>query len=266
MSAGAEQTALWMRLARAWSPPLDSNNRRAWARLAASWSSPRRRRAPSPGAAYDSAHEQTTWMRLARTWSPPRRRAISGFGFAYDSVDGRADGATRRLRLGQFIRLLSSPHDGEVLAAVRALDRELSNCGEGEWPMVRDLVRVLNHPNGGGVVIAAREMGCVLADGGEDFHDLAERLGRQPGKPPPPPPAPPAPAGASWREVARWSHADADDDLNWDERARKFVRAMSMKADEPAELTEKQERWLRGIYAALRRRRRRARQREAEMT
>ena len=79
--------------------------------------------------------------------------------------------ADRLPRVGQLLRLLSSDRDGEALAAVRALARELKSANA-------------------------------------DFHDLADRLAE--GPTPAARASSRAPANDDWRGAARWcaSHGD----------------------------------------------------------
>lgn len=122
-----------------------------------------------------------------------------------------------RPRLGQFVRLLASDRDGEVVAAARAIGRMLKGAGV-------------------------------------DFHDLAATVETEPAervvvqwRDRPVPTASTEPK--SWPELARWIRDNDKGRLAVHERD--FVRDMASRLVLNGQPSEKQAAWLRRLYAKL---------------
>ena len=116
-------------------------------------------------------------------------------------------------RLTKLIPLLSSDHDGEVVATVRAINRTLKGVGM-------------------------------------DFHNLVEALGvHKPAYAPSPPskkePAP-APQPISLRDVAIWLRTHAAHRMNYKEQ--KFVMDMASRLSAGRQASTKQANWLRSLH------------------
>ena len=135
-------------------------------------------------------------------------------------------------KLGKLIRLLSSDKDGEVLAAARAIGRTLN----GEKLTIHDLAERLA---AGGAKFTESDAEEIYrrgkADGRREAdHDTGFRSVDEP----------------TWNEIARACEA-ASGKLN--ERERKFVSDMVARTVRGGDPTEKQAKWLRDIYARVRR-------------
>jgi hypothetical protein len=135
-------------------------------------------------------------------------------------------------RLGNFIRLLSSDRDGEVVAAARALIRTLHSAGADIHVLAERIEKPgLTQAEMQKIFDAGYHVGLRVAEakfhGDDDFRDID-------GIPP-------------WDKVARWCQHHSDR-LRANER--KFVNDMAARAVWRA-LTPKQEKWLRSIFLKL---------------
>ncbi|WP_262299709.1 hypothetical protein [Microvirga sesbaniae] len=112
-------------------------------------------------------------------------------------------------KLSRLIPMLATDHDGEVIAAVRAIDRTLKSAGM-------------------------------------DFHNLVEALCyRQPSSIPVSAAAP-EPHPRSLLDIANWCRTHAAGRLTSTER--KFVCDMVERLSQGRQISQKQENWLRNIY------------------
>jgi hypothetical protein len=125
-----------------------------------------------------------------------------------------------RQKLGRLIRLLGSEHDGEALAACRALGRTLKSAGADLHALAADV---------------------------EAPAKVVERLvwRDRPAHPPHKVETP-----TSWAELAAWMHDRRDQLTN--EREREFVDDMVARLFGGGDPTERQAAWMRTIYAKLR--------------
>jgi hypothetical protein len=135
-------------------------------------------------------------------------------------------------KLGKLIRLLSSDKDGEVLAAARAIGRTLNS----EKLTIHDLAEGVT---GGGTKFTESDAAEIYRRGREDGRREADHDGGFHSVDEP-----------TWNEIARECEA-ASGRLN--EREREFVSDMVRWTVRNGEPTEKQAKWLRSIYARVRR-------------
>jgi hypothetical protein len=116
-------------------------------------------------------------------------------------------------RLTKLIPLLSSNHDGEVIATVRAIGRTLQGAGM-------------------------------------DFHNLVEALSELKPAYAPPPPAKkepePTPQPTSLRDIALWLRAHAAHRMNYKEQM--FVMDMATRLGMGLQASTKQANWLRSLH------------------
>src|SRR4051812_29519552 len=117
-------------------------------------------------------------------------------------------------------------------------------------PRLARLIPRLASDQDGEVVATARAIARTLKAAGRDFHDLADAIGREPE------PrvicierAPDEPL--TWRELAAW--CAAHDAGRLDAKERRFVHDMRDRLVLGGCPTEKQAKWLRSLYARLRR-------------
>jgi hypothetical protein len=140
---------------------------------------------------------------------------------------GNMTKSTQGEMLGKLIRLLSSDRDGEVLATVHALRRTLRGAG-GDF---HTLAETIEKPNG----MTESQLRKVYDDGFEagqrakvssGFHGMDKV--------------------PSWHEIA--CHC-RDQRKARDEREQKFVDDVCRRTVHGGTLSEKQQSWLRKIYA-----------------
>jgi hypothetical protein len=115
-------------------------------------------------------------------------------------------------KLSKLIPMLATEHDGEVVAAVRAISRTLKGAGM-------------------------------------DFHALVEALCEPKHGTYVPPPPPPEKQPETWCEIAIWCRNHDGGDLSYKER--KFVLDMIRRTATGYEPTEKQATWLRALRVKL---------------
>ncbi|MFC4170486.1 hypothetical protein ACFOYU_00165 [Microvirga sp. GCM10011540] len=122
--------------------------------------------------------------------------------------------ATIAPKLSKLIPMLATDHDGEVVAAARAIDRTLKSAGL-------------------------------------DLHDLAQALAaRGPVAIPGDYAAPePAPQPSSLRDIASWLRTHATHRMNFKER--QFVADMASRLSTGRQASAKQEKWLQTLFYRL---------------
>jgi hypothetical protein len=146
-----------------------------------------------------------------------------------------ADLAPIAEKLRPLIRLLSSDHDGEVIAAARALTRTLKNAKLD----IHALAESVGQANG---KLSKAEMQKLYDAGFEAGRRAAEteavfrnvNMHEEP----------------SWHDIAV-ECARYPDELR-DERERDFVKAMVRRTVRGGKLSEAQAKWLRDVYARVR--------------
>jgi hypothetical protein len=131
---------------------------------------------------------------------------------------------TKEEKISMLIRLLSSEHDGEVLAAVHALRRTLQGAG-GNFNTLAEVIE----KSGGGISEAAmRKLYDAGFEAGQaaSFHTMD--------------------TVPSWHEIA--CHCRNQRKAR-DEHEQKFVEDMCRRTVHGGPLSERQASWLRKIYA-----------------
>jgi hypothetical protein len=136
---------------------------------------------------------------------------------------------TKEEKIGMLIRLLSSEHDGEVLATVQALRRALESTG-GDF---HTLAETIEKSNGSGIPEA--DMRKLYNTGFEAGQRSAETTGFHN-----------VDSAPSWHEIA--CHC-RDQRKARDEREQKLVEDVCRQTVHGGALSEKQQSWLRKIYA-----------------
>lgn len=132
-------------------------------------------------------------------------------------------------KVGKLLRLLSSPIDGEVLGATRALLRALASNGLDVHALAERVER-----NGFNKDEAQRFYQAGFRDGLAQGENRAATFSNMDGTP-------------TWHEMAVWCAQQAD---RLRERERKFVGDMAARRVW-CEPTEKQAKWLKSIYYRL---------------
>jgi hypothetical protein len=137
-------------------------------------------------------------------------------------------------KLGKLLRMLSSEHDGEVVAAARAIRRTL----ESERLDIHTLARAVESPtetfsedDAKKIYRRAFQAGRDAAEAERGFRSIDEF--DQP----------------TWHEIA---HECASHPEKLRAREHEFVDDMIRRTIHGGELTEKQEKWLRDIYVRIR--------------
>jgi hypothetical protein len=135
-------------------------------------------------------------------------------------------------RLGKLLRLLTSDRDGEVVSAARAIVRTLDGAGLDIHALAESLgINGKKFSEADALEIYRRGVeDGKRAAGGFGFHSIGE---------------------PSWHEIAQ--ECAAHDNRLRDERERQFVHDMVRRTVRGGEPTEKQAKWLRAIYARVRR-------------
>jgi hypothetical protein len=133
-------------------------------------------------------------------------------------------------KIGKLIRMLSSDKDGEVMGAVHALRRTLSSAGT-------DL-HALADAIGGGKKFSEADAAEIYLRGLEEGRRQAARNGgfHSVGEP-------------TWHEIAL--ECQKRNDVLRGPAEREFVSDMVRRTVHGGRLTEKQEKWLRDIYARV---------------
>jgi hypothetical protein len=131
-------------------------------------------------------------------------------------------------RLGKLLRMLTSPCDGEVLAAARAIVRTLSSASL-DMHALADRIGMPNRPN------EAEARKIYRAGFMDGLATAGIRTATCSNDPPP------------WHEMAVWCQQQSDRLLG---REREFVDQMAARTvyHEP---TEKQGKWLKSIFYRL---------------
>jgi hypothetical protein len=114
-------------------------------------------------------------------------------------------------KLSKLIPLLSSDRDGEVIAAVRAIDRTLKSAGLDLY----DFAKAVTAPK------------TIVVYGGSDEPE-------------------PAPQPTSLRDIAVWLRTHVATRMNYKEQ--QFVSEMATRLTMGRQVSEKQQNWLRNIY------------------
>jgi hypothetical protein len=134
-------------------------------------------------------------------------------------------------RLGNFIRLLSSDRDGEVVAAARALIRTLQSAGADIHVLAERIAQPAGSPTQRCIFDAGYDAGLHAAEakfhGDDDFRNID-------GMP-------------SWDKIACWCQHPSD---RLRPREQEFINSVAARAVWRS-LTEKQEKWLRSIFLKL---------------
>jgi hypothetical protein len=139
-------------------------------------------------------------------------------------------------KVGKLLRLLTSDHDGEVVAAARKLNRALEQAGLDMHDLADGLA---NGERSSGLPDEA-EVRKIYQRGYLDGRraEQEQQVWQLDDEP-------------SWHEIARECQAKAHK-LRGD-RERQFVENMVRRTVRGGRLTEPQEKWLRDIYARVRR-------------